>query len=185
MCTGIYLSPNKWTSITCGPVFSLSSFSKSALSFPWETILLILFCAWEWLALSAVRSTIAPPLSHCFREGHTIQAEPVSSEEISSGIRGKKGFLSITIFGHVRLGAATAIYHQEGDQLEAEGDSWQRQSWEMQRNDVWILLFEPLDKTQTEPISILGVFTYLSQQPKVIPLRSSSQKLANNEWMLT
>lgn len=70
-----------------------------------------------------IGSICSPPLSHCFREGHTIQAEPVSSEEISSGIRGKKGFLSITIFGHMRLGAATATYHQEGDQLEAEGDS--------------------------------------------------------------
>lgn len=40
---GISLSPMKWTSITCGLVFNLSSFGK----FPTTQ-----FCSWEWLAAS-------------------------------------------------------------------------------------------------------------------------------------
>lgn len=62
---------------------------------------------------------IIPTLCHCFRERHTIHAEPVSSEEIFSGIPGKKDFLSTTGFCHMRLGAAVAICHQKGDQHEA------------------------------------------------------------------
>lgn len=178
--TGIDLSPNKRTAITCGLVFGLSSFGESALCSPREVTLL-----WGWSALSPESGLWADhssPQPLFLRGAHNPSRAYMPTKRYSVGFLAFGPPLDLVMWGlelrqpltirkETSLSLRTA---QEGGRAERCKET----QFGCYYSNLWI-------KLQWKPVQSSECLSIWANKPKVIPLKSSSQKQTNNELMLT
>lgn len=127
MCVGISLSSNKWTSITCGLVFNLSSLGKFPPGKPSFPLSFVVGNGWLHLQ-SQGHELMIPPRCSCFREGCTIEAESWALTRCFLEFLESNAFclpLGLVMWG---LELQQTVFYQEGDQLGAEGNPGRKQS---------------------------------------------------------